>query len=220
ALALLAAFGLGVPLGAWLGLRAGTRADRVASSALLVGAGIPEFLAGTLLLMLFSSVWLHWLPAGDLRSPGSEYWLFPWQLVDFARHLVLPVTVLALGPMVLVARFVRDSVARAARAPFAATLRALGTDPAIVRSRLLRHGCAPAATLIGSLLPMLVGGSIVVENLFALDGLGHLAFDAARRQEHPMVMAIVVVLSVVTLGAFVLSDVLHRVLDSRVELRR
>jgi peptide/nickel transport system permease protein len=218
-LALLIAFGCGIPLGAWLGLRAGTRADRAVSSTLLVGAGVPEFLAGTLLLLAFSSSWLQWLPASGLRSPGSASWLFPWQLVDFARHLVLPVTVMSLAPLVLVTRFVRDSVARARTAPFVASMRALGIDPAIVRARLLRHGCAPVATLAGSLLPMLVGGSIVVENLFALDGVGHLAFAAAREQDQPMLMAIVVVGSVVTLSAFVLSDALHRVVDSRVRLQ-
>jgi ABC-type dipeptide/oligopeptide/nickel transport system permease component len=219
-LALLVAFGLGMPLGAWLGLRAGTRADRTVSAMLLVGAGIPEFLAGTLLLLALSSAWLQWLPASGLRSPGSENWLFAWQLVDFARHLVLPVTVMALGPLVLVTRFVRDSVARAAKAPFVASMHALGIDARIVRARLLRHGCAPVATLAGSLLPMLVGGSIVVENLFALDGVGHLAFGAARQREQPMLMTIVVISSIATLVAFVLSDLLHRIVDSRVRLQR
>lgn len=220
ALALLVAFGLGVPLGTWLGLRAGTAADRAASAVLLVGVGIPEFLAGTLLLLAFSSAWLQWLPASGLRSPGAENWLLPWQLVDFAQHLVLPVLVLACGPFVLVVRFVRDSVARAADAPFVVGMRALGIDPRVVRSALLRHGCAPVATLVGSLLPILVGGSIVVENLFALDGVGHLAFAAAQQKEQPMMMAIVVIGSAVTLAAFVLSDWLHRWFDSRVRLVR
>jgi peptide/nickel transport system permease protein len=67
---------------------------------------------------------------------------------------------------------------------------------------------------------MLVGGSIVVENLFALDGVGHLAFSAACQREQPMLMAIVVISSVVTLAAFVLSDLLHRLVDTRVRLQR
>lgn len=219
-LALLVAFGIGVPLGTWLGLGAGSRRERNASAALLVCAGVPEFLAAMLLLLAFSSSILQWLPAAGLRSPGAERWTFAWQLIDFARHLVLPVTVMSLAPMVMVARFVRDSVARSISAPFVANLRGLGTPDATVRRRLLRHGLAPVATLAGSLLPMLVGGSIVVENMFSLDGVGHLAFQAVTQQDQPLLMAIVVIGSVVTLAALLLSDVLHRLVDARVRLQR
>lgn len=219
-LALLVAFGLGVPLGAWLGLCAGSRRERWLGAALLVGAGVPEFLAATLLLLAFSASVLQWLPAAGLRSPGAEQWTFLWQLVDFARHLVLPVTVMSLAPMVMVARFVRDSVARTANAPFVASLRGLGIPEATVRRRLVRHGLAPVATLAGHLLPILVGGSIVVESMFALDGVGHLAFQAVMQQDQPLLMAIVVIVSVVTLAALLFSDVLHRLVDARVRLQR
>lgn len=219
-LALLVVFACGVPLGAWLGLRAGSRVDRAVSTVLLVGSGIPEFLLATLLLLAFSAAWLQILPAAGLRSPGAEHWNLAWQVVDFVRHLVLPVGVLAFAPTVMVSRFVRDSVARASTAPFVASMQALGVSPEIVRQRLLRHGCAPVATLVGSLLPMLVGGSIVVENMFALDGVGHLAVQAALAQDQPMVMAILVIGSVVTLAAMILSDALHRTVDARVRLSR
>lgn len=218
-LALLVAVVGGTAFGAWLGLRAGRRSDRLASAALLVGAGLPEFLLATLLLLGFSVVWVHWFPASGLRSPGAETWTLPWQLLDFAWHLVLPVAVMALGPLVMVARFVRDSVATVARAPFVVNLRALGVEHEVVRWRLLRHGCAPVATLAGSLLPMLVGGSIVVENLFALDGLGHLAYLAVMQQDQPLLMALVVIGSVVTLLSLLVSDLLHRAVDARVRLQ-
>jgi peptide/nickel transport system permease protein len=219
-LALLVVFGCGIPLGAWLGLRAGSRIDRVVSTVLLVGAGIPEFLLAVLLLLAFSAAWLQVLPAAGLRSPGAEQWSVVWQVLDFAKHLVLPVGVLAFAPMVMVSRFVRDSVARASSSQFVASMQALGVAPEIVRARLLRHGCAPVATLVGSLLPMLVGGSILVENLFTLDGVGHLAVQAAVAQDQPMLMAILVIGSLVTLAALVLSDVLHHAIDARVRLER
>jgi peptide/nickel transport system permease protein len=217
-LSLLVAFGVGLPLGVWCGMRAGSRGDRAASRLLLAAAGVPEFLLATLLLLGFSGAWLQWFPSHGLRSDGAQQWPFAAQLADFAWHLVLPVTVMAVGPLVLVARFLRDSVARTAAMPFAVNLTALGIEPAVVRRRLLRNAFAPAATLAGSLLPMLVGGSIVVENLFSLDGLGHLAFEAVLRQDQAMVMALVVITSVVTLGSLIVSDMLHRVADPRVRL--
>lgn len=208
----------GTALGAWLGLRAGRGGDRWASVLMLFGAGVPEFLMATLLTLGFAVLWLPILPASGLRSPGAEHWMLPWQVLDFAWHLVLPVTVMAIGPLVMVARFVRDSVATVMRAPFVQNLRALGIERDIVVWRTLRHGCAPVATLAGSLLPMLVGGSIVVEQVFSLDGFGHLAYRAVLEQDQPMLMALVVIGSVVTLLSLIVSDLLHRAVDARVRL--
>lgn len=216
-LSLLLAFGLGLPLAVWCGMRAGSSGDRAVSRVLLLAVGVPEFLLATLLLLAFSGAW-QWFPSHGLRSDGAQQWPFAEQIVDFGWHLVLPVAVMAVGPIVLITRFLRDSVARTAGAPFARNLVALGIEPAVMRRRLLRNAFAPAATLAGSLLPMLVGGSIVVENMFSLDGLGHLAFQAVLRQDQAMVMALVVLTSVVTLASLLLSDVLHRLVDPRVRL--
>jgi peptide/nickel transport system permease protein len=188
------------------------------SIVLLALAGVPEFLLATLLVLAFG-VSLPWLPISGLRSPGAERWDLVPQLLDLAHHLVLPVAVTAVGPAMYVARFVRDAVARAGTSPFAANLRALGMEPAVVRRRLLRHGIVPVATLAGELLPMLVAGSIVVENVFALDGLGHLAFQAVMGKEQPLLLALLVLGSAVTLCSLLLSDLLHRWIDPRVRLQ-
>ena len=218
-LALLIALGVGLPLGAWAGMRAGARADRVVSAGTFVLAGMPEFLLATLLVLAFGGAWLAWLPTGGLQSREAADW--PWwqQALDLGAHLVLPVAVVAAAPLVLVTRFVRDATARADAAPFADQLRALGFEPREVRRRLLRNGLAPVATLCGALLPMVIGGSVVVENVFALDGMGRLAFTAVGQQDQAMVMAVVVLASLVTLAAMVLSDLLHAVIDPRVRLR-
>lgn len=217
-LSLLAAFLVGLPLGVQMGMHPGGRCDRLVSPILFAVVGVPEFLLATLLLLAFSGVFLQWLPATGLRSDGSEQWPFAAQLLDFGLHLCLPVAVMSVGPLVLVTRFLRASVARTLEAPFAGNLRALGVEPAIVRRRLLANAFAPVATLAGSLLPMLVGGSIVVENLFSLDGLGHLLFTAVTRQDQAMVMALVIITSVASLLALLVSDLLHRLVDPRVRL--
>ena len=189
------------------------------SAALFLVAGTPEFLLATLLLLVFGGAWLGWLPTSGLRSNGSEHWTLVAQLGDFGWHLLLPVVVMASGPLVLITRFLRDSVARTADSSFAANLNALGVDPTVVRRRLLHNGAAPLSTLAGSLLPMVVGGSIVVENLFSLDGLGHLAFQAVQNQDQAMVMALVLITSLATLLSLWISDLLHRLFDPRVRLQ-
>jgi ABC-type dipeptide/oligopeptide/nickel transport system permease component len=217
-LGLVLALCVGAPLGGWLGMNIGSRRDRVCSQVLFLVAGVPEFLLATLLLLLLGGASLGWFPSNGLRSEGAEQWTVFAQIVDFAWHLALPVVVMASGPAVLIARFLRDSVARTATSTFAANLHAFGIEPEVARWRLLRNGGAPLATLAGSLLPMLVGGSIVVENLFALDGLGHLAFRAVLEQDQAMVMALVLITSLSTLLALAASDLLHRALDPRVRL--
>jgi len=216
---LVVAFGVGVPLGAWLGMRRGSRADRIASNVLFVAVGLPEVLVATLLLLAFGGVWMDLFPSGGLRSDGiaDRSWLV--RLFDLAWHLVLPVTAMALGPLLLIVRFLRESVGRAAAAPFAANLRVWGIEPKVVRARLLRAGCAPLATMCGSLLPLLVSGSIVVESVFSLDGIGRLAWSAVSGQDQAMVMALVLLGSVVTLLSLLLSDLLHRLVDPRVRLQ-
>lgn len=218
-LALLVAFGLGLPFGAWCGMRVGTRGDRLFGRAMFVLAGVPEFLLAMLLVLAFAGH-RRLFPSSGLRSDGAGEWSLFAQIADFAWHMALPVTVMAILPSVLVVRFVRDSVARTAHQQFAVSLRALGTEPHRLRRRVLRNALAPAATLAGSLLPMLVAGSIVVENMFSLDGVGHLAFTAVLRQDQAMVMAIVVLTSVATLLSLLVSDLLHRAVDPRVRLAK
>jgi ABC-type dipeptide/oligopeptide/nickel transport system permease component len=217
-ISLLVALLLGLPVGVWLGRRVGQGRERFWSSVMLTAIGVPEFLMASLLLLAFSVVWVQWFPAGSLRSIGADEWSFFRQLIDFLWHLALPVLVMSIGPLVMVTRFVRDAVARASAAPFVTNLRALGVEPKTVNRRLLRHGAVPVATLTGGLLPMVVGGSIIVENQFSLDGLGHLAFRAVLGQDQAVVMALVLLTSAVTLLALLVSDLMHRLVDARVRL--
>ncbi|MGE3171655.1 MAG: ABC transporter permease [Planctomycetota bacterium] len=216
--ALVVAIGVGAPLGCWLGMRAGSRADRAATSVMFALFGLPDVLLATLMILWFGGPVFDWLPTAGLRSDGSERLSVFGQLLDLAGHLVLPVTVLAMGPTLLVVRFVRESVGRAAASTFALNLEVWGIDPATRRRRLLRAGLTPVATIAGALLPMLVTGSIVVESVFSIEGLGRLSWNAVRGQDQSMVMALTLIGSSATLVSLALSDLLHRWIDPRVQL--
>lgn len=210
---------VGTLLGSWLGLRAGSRADRTATAVLFTMFGLPDVLVATLLVLVFGGPVFAWLPTTGLRTDGSEAWSVGAQVLDLARHLLLPVLVMAIGPTILLTRFLRESVARAAQSTFAQNLEAWGIDERTRRRRLLRAGFAPVATLVGSLLPMLVTGSVVVETVFSLDGVGRLAWNAVRSQDQAMIMFLTLMASIVTLLALLLSDVLHRWIDPRVRFQ-
>ena len=209
---------VGVPLGCWLGMRAGSRADRMVSNLLFLVVGLPEVLVATLLLLTFGAAGLGWLPTAGLASEYGVADTVLARLWDIGSHLLLPVTVMAIGPIVLIARFLRESVARAATSTFARNLEAWGIAAEVRHRRLLRAGFAPVATLIGSLLPMLVAGSIVVETVFSIDGVGRLAWEAVRTQDQAMVMAVTLLVSVATLVALLISDLVHWWIDPRVRL--
>ncbi len=126
---------------------------------------------------------------------------------------------LAIGPCVVITRFLRNSVARVAASDFVTNMRAWGLPEAVVRKRAVRNGLSPVVTLIGTLLPLLVSGSVVVEQVFSLPGMGRLAFGAVMARDQGMVMALTLLVSVVTLFGLLLSDLLQRTVDPRVRLQ-
>jgi len=218
--AMLAALVLGLPLGAWLGRRAGSGVDHAVSTSLLALAAMPEFLIATLLVLFIGGgIATAILPASGLRTPGSSSWGVIAQALDLVRHLALPVATLSIAPTMVVARYVREAVARASREGFAEALRAWGTPEREVQRRVFRHALGPVWTLLGTLLPSLIAGAVVVEQVFAIPGFGRLSFQAVMERDVSVVMASVLFTAVLVLIGLLISDLLHRHNDPRVELR-
>ncbi|MHC5065538.1 MAG: ABC transporter permease [Planctomycetota bacterium] len=218
--AMLVALIVGLVLGGYLGMRAGGMIDRGVSGFLLVCYGLPEFLLATLVLLAISTESLVGMfPGAGLRSEGSENWSLPDQMLDLGWHLLLPVLIIALGPSTTLLRFVRESVSRAAASPFVQSLRGWGFEERQIRARVLRHGLTPLATMASTLLPMLVSGSLVVEMVFALPGLTPMVFAAISAREYALVMAGLMLVAIVVLLSMVISDLLHRCFDPRVQLK-
>jgi peptide/nickel transport system permease protein len=220
ALALLLALSIAIPLGTKTGMEHGGGLDRLTSGASFVALGVPEFLLATLLLLVFcGGFFAPYLPNGGLGSPDAASFGVFERLWDLALHLFLPVLTLAIGYGVVLFRFLRESVARAAASDFVLALRGFGVAPAVVRQRVLRNGLSPIVTILGTMLPTLVGGTVVVERMFSLPGIGWLTTTAVAERDMPMVMALTTLVSVVTLISLLVSDILQRVVDPRVELR-
>lgn len=211
---------LGIVLGTWLGMRRGALADRAVGSALMIGYSLPEFLIATFLLLTLGGAWFEpVLFPGGLRSEGAEAWSITDQWIDLLGHLVMPITTLLLVPLAIVTRHVREAVGRAVDSEHVAAMRNWGLPESAIRRSVMRHGLAPVATLVGTMLPATIGGSVVVERVFAIPGLGKMAFDAVLDKDVGVVMALTLLGASVTLVALTLSDVLHRRVDARVSLR-
>lgn len=216
ALALVLMAGCALPLGALAALRPGSVWDRWVASGTYALQAIPVFWAG-LLLQRFLSVDLGLLPLAGLTADGAHEWGVAARLADRAAHLVLPVLCLAYGGVAYLSRFVRanllehlgDEALRAARA------RGLSVGAVLVRHGF-RRAALPLLTLAGFVLPGLVGGSVLVEQVFALPGLGSLFVEAASGRDLPLLLGLTLLSGVATLAGILLADVTYAWADPRV----
>lgn len=215
-LALLAMALLAVPLGALAALRAGTWLDRLSAGLAFGMYAVPVFWAALILQILFA-VRLGWLPLAGLDAEGWESFGPLARLYDRARHLLLPVVCLSYGGLAYLTRFVRSTLLEHTATESSLAARARGLSSLGV---LLRHGfrqaAVPMLTLAGLLLPALVGGSVIVENIFAIPGLGRLFVDAAFQRDVPVLMALTLLSGAATLLGILVADVTYVLADPRI----
>lgn len=208
AVAMVLAVVVAVPVGSWMAVRH-RHADGVAlSAASQVGVAVPAFLAGIVLISVFA-VRLGWVPSGGWVPPAQDP-------VEFVRRLALPTASLALIQGSVLARYVRSAVLEVLREDYLRTARAKGLRP---MPALLRHGlrnaAIPVVTVLGLQLATLLIGAVVVEQVFAIPGLGTLLLDSVAERELLTVQSVVMVLVVAVLVINFVVDALYLVIDPR-----
>lgn len=217
--ALLLTFALGLWLGVLQARRKGGPLDHVLTVASLAGHAMPSFWLGLMLALLFG-VTLRWLPAAGMSDPALLDAPAGARIVDVLRHLVLPVVTLAAVSVATVMRYQRTAMIEALAQPFVHAARARGLgERRVVWRHAWRNAIFPVLTLLGLWLPIVVVGSVFVEQVFAWPGLGSLAASAASARDYPLLMgtAVLATLAVVTGG--LLTDVAHLALDPRLRRR-
>jgi peptide/nickel transport system permease protein len=201
---------LALPIGLRAARGAGGAVDRALGVALLVLYAVPAFWLGTLMLTFLGrgGGFLGWFPVlGPLEGTGP---------LDRLHHLVLPVVCLGAPLFAVLARQVRAGALEALRAPWVAAARGRGAPPReLLRRHVRPHAAAPLVALTGLLVPRALGGSVVVETLFTLPGIGSLGFEAAARRDLPVVLGLTALTAVATLAGSALSDALLHRLDPR-----
>ena len=203
--ALLLALLLGVSAGIFAGLRQNTWVDHAVMSVAMVGISVPTIVSGPVLIAVFA-VWLGVLPAG-----GWESW----------PHRVLPVVTLALVYTAAFARLTRGGMLEVVRSDFIRTARAKGLgERAIVLRHAFKGAILPTVSFLGPAAAQIVTGSIVVEKVFGIAGLGDRFITPALNRDYPMVLGVVVVYSVVLVVANLLVDLAYAWLDPRVSYER
>jgi peptide/nickel transport system permease protein len=212
-----------IPLGIYSATKQYSFGDQVTTFGAFVLFALPSFWVGTLaIVFLGGGDFYYWFPPGGLRSVDySSDW--PWwqKLADQSWHLCLPVLVLSYGGFASLSRFMRSSMLDNLRQDFVQVARAKGlAERVVIYKHVLRNSLIPIVTIMASIIPGLVGGSIIIETLFSIPGIGQLSYDAVLARDYPIIMAVFTIGSVLTLLSILLSDLLLSVVDPRIAFGR
>ncbi len=203
---------VGLLLGLIAGMRARGKIDLAATGVAVFGIATPSFWMAIMLIIVFS-LKLGWFPASGWRPPLEDP-------LDAARHLVLPILALGLFGSATVMRQTRSSVIEVLSQDYIRTAHAKGLTERIVLLRhVLKNALIPVVTVMALLLSGLVGGSVFIETIFAIPGVGRLAVDATRTRDFPVLQAIVLLSATTIVVANFLADLAYAALDPRIRYR-
>jgi peptide/nickel transport system permease protein len=203
AVSLALSLAIAVPLGVLAAVYNGTIVDRLALAFCVLGQAVPAFCLGLGLIIVFA-VKLHWLPVS-----GTAHW----------QNYVLPSLALAWYAVPAVMRLSRNGMLEVLSADYIRTARAKGLAPhVVILKHALRNAIIPVVALAAVQFGFMLGGSIVIEAVFNMQGLGYLAWEAIARNDFPVVQAVVLILAVIYVALTFLADVANAFLDPRIRL--
>ena len=212
---------MAIPLGLYASARSGRPDERATSLLLYVLYSFPTFVAALFLQIIFAvklrgTPWE--LPLFGMADLPADAPLLA-RIVDVARHAILPVTCQTYVSLAYDSRFIKATMEEAVRQDYIRTARAKGAGPWRVLFRhAFRNTLIPLVTLLGLSLPALVGGSVIIEQIFTWPGMGRLFFESIRERDYPTIMGLTLMFSVLTLLGQLLADLLYCLVDPRVSV--
>ena len=202
-------------LGIFSAVRQYSIGDYLLTALTFIAYSIPAFWLGLMMIIAFS-VKLGWFPTSGISNtdiaPGT------WEAtVDWIKHLVLPVTVLATSEIIQVQRFMRSSLLEVLRQDYLTTARAKGlSEQAVIGKHALKNALIPVVTIIAITMPRVIGGSTVVETVFAYPGMGRLLFTSIMGNDYVVAMTVVMIIAVTVVSCNLVADILYGWLDPRI----
>ena len=203
---------LALTLGLFAGAKKGGIADKLSRVLGVVGIAIPDFFIGLALLNVFAYR-VSWLPSGNRVAPGQvTFW-------DRFPNYILPVATLTIAMLAVLIRYTRNSVLDTLNRDFVKTARSKGVPEwRVLYSHVFRNSLGPVMVLLAFRLPLLVGGSILVETVFQWPGIGTTIIAAVTASDYPVIMVVSMLIAMVILIASFLVDIVKSILDPRVRL--
>jgi peptide/nickel transport system permease protein len=201
-----------IPFGVISARKQYTLTDYSVTITSFIGLATPNFWIGLVLIMVFA-VQLGWMPTGGVATLNADF-----SILDRLHHLILPAFVLATADMAGLTRFTRSSMLEVLKQDYMRTARAKGLkERKVTYKHGLRNGLIPVITIFGLMLPGFIGGSVIVERIFAWPGIGLLFIDSAFQRDYPVLMALTVISAVFVVIGNLVADILYAVFDPRIE---
>ena len=202
---------IGVPCGMVAAVWRGSWLDQIVSTVAMLGASIPSFWFGLILIQIFA-VHLGWFPASGYGDPDSSFG-------DRLQHLLLPALVLGILNSALIIRFTRASVLDILGEDYVRTARAKGLGEGVVLIKhVLRNAMVPIVTVLGLTLALMIGGTVVTETVFNLPGVGNLVVRAVLRRDYPVIQGTLLVIAAIYVFINLAIDLLYTVVEPRIRL--
>lgn len=206
---------LAFPLGILAARRPQGWIDRSLSASMTVTLALPPFLLGVMLIWLFTEQ-LGLLPGSGIGRPGTV----GFNPVKAFPYLIMPIIVVAVGPAAIIARYLRDALTDVLREDYIRTARAKGLKESKVFIRhAVQNAMIAVLSLLNTIIPVTLGGSVIIETVFGLPGIGRVTTNAAIGRDYPVVMTMVMFVAVLTLITNLLVDLTYGVIDPRVRLK-
>ncbi|MBP0619386.1 ABC transporter permease [Cupriavidus consociatus] len=211
-LALAVALTVALPIGVLSAIRQDTAADYVARSFSILMLAVPSFWLGTM-VMVFPSVWWGW-------SPEVRYVPFLEDPVQHVRQMLVPAIVLGMALSAITMRMTRTMMLEVLRQDYIRTAWAKGlNEPLVILRHALRNALIPVVTLIGLQAPLLIGGAVVIEQIFVVPGMGLLLLDAVHQRDYPLITGVFLVVGVAVMLINLLVDLSYGLFDPKVRHR-
>lgn len=210
---------LALPIGIISAVHQGKFIDKFFTFLVFLGFAMPGFWLA-LLLMLYFGIEHNLVPLSGITSLNFHELSLFQQCFDILHHLILPIIVSTLGAIAGTSRFLRSSMLEVLRQDFILTAKAKGlTHRMIIYKHALRNALLPVITLLGLSIPGLIGGSVIIESIFALPGLGQLFYTAVMARDYPLIMGNLVFGAILTLAGNLLADFCYRLADPRISMQ-
>jgi peptide/nickel transport system permease protein len=210
---------IAIPIGIMSATHQYSVLDRATTMFVFVGYSMPHFWMALLLIYLFGVQWGVLPISGKESLDTTGFTSLQW-LIDRAEHLVLPVFVSAIGGLAGFSRYMRNNMLEVMRQDYIRTARAKGLpESTVIYKHALRNALMPVITILGLSLPGIIGGSVIMETVFGIDGMGRLMFQAVFSRDYNVAMGILVPAAVLTMLGNFLADIGYALADPRVRLR-
>ncbi|MHC4780585.1 MAG: ABC transporter permease, partial [Planctomycetota bacterium] len=217
-LSFLLAYTISIPIGIFSAVWKDSIPDRVITVVLFALYSLPSFFTAVILVRIFTiGKPFDWFPSGGFEGPQAQSLPTFDYLVDVGWHLVLPVICLSYASFATLSRYMRAGLLEVIRSDYIRTARAKGlSEWVVILKHALRNGVIPILTMIGGILPALVGGSVIIEYIFNINGMGALIIEAIFQRDYNVVMADSLMVGFLVLCGVLVTDILYVTVDPRI----